>query len=215
MKALRVFSILVIGIGILYWIIPTHITIEKPPVSQHENYGAPAIGGDFSLTNMAGETFTNKDLEGHYSLVFFGFTLCPDVCPVAVATLSDVMNQLGDDAEQVIPVFITIDPERDTPEKLKDYMSSFNPALVALTGSADQTRQVQKAYHVYAQKQPLESNGENDYSMNHSSFIYMLDKQGKYIRHFSHDVSADKLLTAVSQVIATDMKASMQSDAEH
>jgi protein SCO1/2 len=141
-----------------------------------------AIGGPFRLTDQNGKTVTNEDLKGHPSLVFFGFTNCPEVCPTALFDISEVLNKLGPDADKVNALFVTVDPERDTPEKLKDYLSSFNPRLIGLGGDPAALAAVAKAYRVYYKKVPQDGGG---YTMDHTAIVYLMDKQGTFVAPFS------------------------------
>jgi protein SCO1/2 len=152
-----------------------------------------AIGGPFRLTDQNGNTISDQDLKGHPSLVFFGFTHCPEVCPTALADISAIMDTLGPDAGKLNAVFITVDPERDTPSVLKDYLSSFNPRLVGIGGDADALAAVAKAYRVYYKKVPLK---DGDYTMDHTAIVYLMDKNGQFVAPFSlkrrpEDAAAD------------------------
>jgi protein SCO1 len=154
---------------------------------------ASAIGGAFRLTDQSGRTVTDADLRGHPFLVFFGFTHCPDVCPTTLFEVSEVLGKLGPDAERVSALFITVDPERDTPAQMKDYLSSFNPRLIGLTGDPAAIAAVEKAYRVYVKKVPLE-NGE--YTMDHTALVYLMDKEGRFVAPFNlkrtpEDAAAD------------------------
>ena len=144
-----------------------------------------AIGGKFSLLNQDGKITTEQDFNGQFTLVFFGFTNCPDTCPTTLNTLSKTMELLKGDNRKVVPVFITVDPERDTPLVIKNYLSNFNPAIIGLTGSREEIRKIEDEYNIYSNKQEREAH--NDYSFDHSAFIYLMDKQGKYLRHFTLD----------------------------
>jgi protein SCO1/2 len=141
-----------------------------------------AIGGPFRLTDQNGKAITDQDLKGKPFLVFFGFTHCPDVCPTALFDMSEVLNRLGPDADKVNALFITVDPERDTPAALKDYLSSFDPHLRAGTGDPKAIEAAEKAYRVYAKKVPGE---KGDYSMDHTAIVYLMDKTGAFIAPFS------------------------------
>src|SRR5215213_2488115 len=146
--------------------------------------GAPqtaAIGGPFRLTNQNGATVTEQDLKGAPFLVFFGFTHCPEVCPTTLFEVSEILRKLGPDAERVRVLFITIDPERDTPAALKDYLSSFDPRMLALTGDPAEIVALAKAYRVYYKKVPL----EQDYTMDHTAIVYLMDKEGRFVSPFS------------------------------
>jgi protein SCO1 len=150
--------------------------------------GASAIGGPFNLTDQDGKRVTDKDLRGHPFLVFFGFTHCPDVCPTALFEISEVLGKLGPDAQKVSALFVTVDPERDTPEQMKDYLSSFNPRLVGLTGDPTAIAAVAKEYRVYVKKVPLDN---GDYTMDHTALVYLMDKDGRFVAPFNLKRSAE------------------------
>jgi len=156
--------------------------------------GAPStVGGPFRLTDQNGKAITDQDFKGKPFLVFFGFTHCPEICPTALFDMSEIFNKLGPDAEKVNALFVTVDPERDTPEKLKDYLSSFNPRLVGVGGDADALAAVAKAYRVYYKKIPLK---DGDYTMDHTAIVYLMDKNGQFVAPFSlkrrpEDAAAD------------------------
>jgi protein SCO1/2 len=141
-----------------------------------------AIGGPFRLVDHDGKTVTDQDFRGKPFLVFFGFTHCPDLCPTALFEMSEVLRRLGPDADKVRVLFITVDPERDTPAVLKDYLSSFEPQIRGLTGEADATAAALKSYRVYARKVPLDRGG---YTMDHSIFVYLMDKDGRFVGTFN------------------------------
>jgi protein SCO1 len=151
--------------------------ISAPGVSQ-----VAAIGGPFSLTDQNGRTITDRDLKGHPFLVFFGFTHCPDVCPTTLFDVSQVLKALGPDADRARALFITVDPERDTASTLKDYLSSFDPHLSALTGDPAAIAAVAKAYRVYFKKVPL---AEGGYTMDHTAIVYLMNKEGHFVSPFS------------------------------
>jgi len=144
--------------------------------------GPSAIGGPFKLIDQDGKQITDQDLKGKPLLVFFGYTHCPDVCPTTLFDLSEMMHALGKDADRTNALFITVDPERDTPAVMKDYLSSFDPHLRAATGSEKAVDAAEKAYRVYAKKVPGE---HGDYSMDHTALVYLMDKQGRFVAPFS------------------------------
>lgn len=154
------------------------------------------IGGDFTLKNQHGETITNESLKGKPRLVYFGFTHCPDLCPMALTVMSQAAQELGDSAPQL--VFITIDPERDTVKQLNAYAENF-PGLIALTGSAESIKQAAQVYRIYYKKSG-DVTGP-DYVMDHSSYIYLMDEEGKYLAHFAHTVAAAELTEGIKQHI--------------
>ncbi|MBN9597543.1 MAG: SCO family protein [Afipia sp.] len=141
-----------------------------------------AIGGPFRLIDQAGQTVTEKSLIGKPSIVFFGFTHCPDVCPTALFEMSEVLRAMGSDAGKVNAYFVSVDPERDTPAAMKDYLSSFDPNLKALTGTPEEVAKIISAYRVYAKKIPLK---DGDYTMDHTALIYLMDRNGNFVRPFN------------------------------
>lgn len=143
---------------------------------------ASVIGGPFQLVDQNGKPVTEQDMKGKPFLVFFGYTHCPDVCPTTLFEVSEVMRALGPDADRVGAMFVTVDPERDTPAAMKDYLSSFDPHLRGLTGDRKSIDAAEKAYRVYAKKVPTES---GDYSMDHTALVYLMDKQGRFVAPFS------------------------------
>jgi len=142
---------------------------------------AAAIGGPFQLVNQDGRGVSAQDLKGHPFLVFFGFTHCPDVCPTTLFEVSEVLRALGRDADKVNALFVTVDPERDTPDKLKEYLSSFDPHLTGLTGSPEAVAAMTKAYRVYVKKVPQ----AEGYTMDHTAIVYLMDKEGRFVAPFS------------------------------
>lgn len=156
--------------------------------------GAVPIGGAFELTDQQGKTVRDGDFRGRAMLVFFGFTHCPDICPTTVSTLSKTMEILGDKADQVAPIFITVDPKRDTPRAMKDYLAHFDPRLVGLTGTQEQVKRAANAYKVYFSQ----AKTGDDYMVDHSSIVYLMDKNGQYVRHFSYDEPAQAFADGVA-----------------
>src|ERR1700710_746913 len=141
-----------------------------------------AIGGPFRLTDQAGQTVTEKNLQGKPTLIFFGFTHCPDVCPTSLFEISEVLRAMGKDADRVNAYFISVDPERDTAVAMKDYLSSFDPHLKGLTGDADAVAKVISGFRVYAKKVPLK---DGDYTMDHTALVYLMDRDGKFVSPFN------------------------------
>jgi protein SCO1/2 len=141
-----------------------------------------AIGGPFQLTDQSGATVTEKDLQGRPTLIFFGFTHCPDVCPTSLFEISEVLRAMGKDADRVNALFISVDPDRDTAAAMKDYLASFDPHLKGLTGDAASVQKVIAEYRVYAKKVPLK---DGDYTMDHTALIYLMDRDGKFVAPFN------------------------------
>lgn len=141
-----------------------------------------SVGGPFKLTDQNGKPVTDADMKGKPFLVFFGFTHCPDVCPTALFEISEILRELGKDGDRMHAMFVSVDPERDTPEKLKDYLSSFDPRLIAATGDEAAVAAIVKAYRVYAKKVPLDGGG---YTMDHTAIVYLMDKNGRFVAPFN------------------------------
>ena len=162
--------------------------------------GKALIGGPFSLLDPSGKRVTDKDFAGKPLLVYFGFTHCPDVCPAGLQVIAAALDRLGDKAKGMATVFVTVDPERDTPELMGKYVASFHSGIVGLSGSPDDIAAVTKAYRVYARKVPDETN-PGEYNVDHSSFMYLMDGNGQYLKHFPHSVDAKDLADALAKAI--------------
>lgn len=153
------------------------------------------VGGPFALTDQAGKLRSDGDFRGRLMLVYFGFTYCPDVCPTDLQAISLALDKLGGDADSVQPIFITLDPERDTASHLADYVSLFHPQLIGLTGSAEAIAKVADAYKVYYAKVPLKDAG--DYTVDHTAYIYLMDRDGSYLGFFPPGTSADRMVEII------------------
>jgi cytochrome oxidase Cu insertion factor (SCO1/SenC/PrrC family) len=157
--------------------------------------GVALIGGPFHLIDQNGQPRTDADFRGQYLLVFFGYTNCPDVCPTTLQTITTAMDKLGSDAAKVTPVFITVDPDRDTPAVMKAYAANFTPRLVALSGTPDAIGAAAKVYRIYYKKV-----GEGaDYSMDHTALVYLMAPDGSYLAHFTPDATADDIVKDLRQ----------------
>lgn len=146
--------------------------------------GQAAIGGPFNLIDQHGRTVSDESLRGRYLLIYFGYTYCPDVCPTELQAMSQALDALGPDGDKVTPVFITVDPARDTVEQLAGYAEHFHPRLLTLTGSERQVADAAKVYRVYYKK--VESEDSSDYLMDHSSIIYLMGPDGGFLTHFAY-----------------------------
>ena len=165
-----------------------------------QSSGAALIGGPFSLVGTGGKPVTDRDFRGRYMLIFFGFTHCPDICPAELQVIAQALEQLGDKAKTVVPIFITLDPERDTPEAMANYVKSFGPNFVGLTGSPEAIAAAAKAYRVaYSKVENKESAG--DYSVDHSALVYLMDREGRYMTHFSYGLSADQMAEKLGKLL--------------
>ena len=163
---------LVVGLVLMLWVMGGLRHVTAPA----------AIGGPFQLTDQAGQTVTDKSMQGRPSLIFFGFTHCPDVCPTTLFEISEVLKAMGEDADRVNAYYISVDPERDTQAAMKEYLSSFDPRLKGLTGNAEEIAKVLSEYRVYAKKVPLK---DGDYTMDHTALIYLMDRDGKFVSPFN------------------------------
>jgi protein SCO1 len=163
---------LVVGLLIVFWAMGGVSKVAQPA----------AIGGPFQLTDQHGKAVTDKNLKGKPTLIFFGYTHCPDVCPTSLFEISEVLRAMGKDADKVNAVFISVDPERDTPTTMKDYLSSFDPHLEGLSGDPAETAKVITSYRVYAKKVPTK---DGDYTMDHTALIYLMDRDGRFVSPFN------------------------------
>lgn len=163
--------------------------------------GAVDIGGPFTMTNQDGVTITEKDLLGHYSLVNFGFTSCPDICPTTLAYMANVYQQLPAEAQQKLKMyFVTVDPERDTAEHMKTYLNAWPNMFTGLVGTPEGLAAMAKEYLVYYAKKP--QGEEEDYTMDHSSYIYIMGPKGEYLSHFGHSTPPEEAVQLLLQLLS-------------
>jgi cytochrome oxidase Cu insertion factor (SCO1/SenC/PrrC family) len=160
---------------------------------------ALSIGGPFALTDQNGVVRHDGDFRGELMLVYFGYTYCPDACPTALAMMSAALDKLGASGKAVQPIFITVDPARDTVAQLKSYAANFTPRLLALTGSDQAIAAAARGYRIYYAK--VKSEGGDDYSMDHSSLVYLMGRDGRYLAHFGPDTTADQLAAAIKPLL--------------
>jgi len=163
---------LLIGLLLMFWALGGVRGVTAPV----------AIGGPFQLTDQNGAAVTEKSLKGRPSLIFFGFTHCPDVCPTSLFEISEVLRAMGEDADRVNAYFISVDPERDNAAAMKDYLSSFDPHLKGLTGAPQAIAKVTSEYRVFAKKVPLK---DGDYTMDHTALVYLMDRDGQFVAPFN------------------------------
>lgn len=184
--------------------------LTSDPVASVEQRGffttdaASVIGGPFQLTDQNGRKRDSAEFRGKLMLIYFGFTYCPDVCPTALTVVTTALDQLGEQADAVVPILITIDPERDTPAVLKDYVAQFSPRYIGLTGSDREIAQVAKAFRVYYAKSP--GSGGAPYLMDHTSLLYLMDQNGRFHTHFTHNNRAEDIAAAVRKLLANPPK---------
>ena len=194
--------------GIIYYIIIPIIVLlilftvsmfigNQNKTSQNTNVTDIIITSDFELYDQDNKKVTKADILGSPSVLFFGFTYCPDVCPTTLQSLSVLIGQLGESSKKLKFYFISVDPERDTPEALKQYLNSFHPAIKALTGDPKQLDVLIKSYSIYAKKVPLEN---NNYTMDHTSFLILIDKNTNLVGTISYDEKIDVALTKLKNL---------------
>jgi cytochrome oxidase Cu insertion factor (SCO1/SenC/PrrC family) len=188
-----------IGIGVWFVLTPLHAA-DAPARSPAEimdilMWNREPVGGPFELIDHSGRTRTERDFRGRLMLVYFGFTYCPDVCPTDLQAIGLAMDKLGADAADVQPLFVTVDPERDTPAHLAEYVKLFHPRLIGLTGSAEAIRKAADAYKVYYARVDL--NKDAGYTVDHTAFIYLMDRDGNYLGFFPPGTSADRMVEII------------------
>ena len=187
-------GVLVIAAGVLL-----ALALRETPRGAAGTALASAIGGPFQLIDQNGKPFSDADLKGKWHLIFFGYTHCPDACPTALNEMSLALDRLGMKRDEVGVVFITVDPERDTPDALKSYVQSFDAPIVALTGSPEAVAQAAKAYRVFYAKHPR---ADGDYDMDHSAVIYVMNPEGRFTATFTPDSSADAIVQRLQKLIS-------------
>jgi protein SCO1/2 len=179
--------VLAVVLGIYLW----RLSDDLPGLGRVVGTGTPSIGAPFTLTDQDGRRRSSTDFAGRSMLIYFGYSYCPDVCPTTLALMGDAIGKLGPKANRVVPIFITIDPARDTPAQLKSYLRSFGPQFVGFTGDAKTIAKVAADYRVYARKHPLDGGG---YGMDHSNVIYLMGPDGKFVTYWDDTaIGPDKL----------------------
>jgi protein SCO1/2 len=178
------------GIGAVAWL----------RLSEQAAAGLSTIGGPFTLTDGAGRNVTDRDLRGRYMLVYFGYTFCPDVCPTTLAEMAGALERLGKDADRIAPVFITVDPARDTPTVMRDYVAAFGARIIGLTGTPEQIAQVTREYRVYV---TTHRSGEGrNYTVDHSSILYLMGPDGRFVAPLRTDGTADQLAAQLAKLMS-------------
>jgi protein SCO1/2 len=167
----------------------------------HGHESASGIGGPFTLLDGNRKSVTDKDFRGKFLLVYFGYTFCPDVCPTTLNEVAEAMDKLGPNAARVQPIFITVDPKRDTPDVMKQYAASFSPLLLGLTGTPEEIAKVAKEYRVYYAEHRT-GPGPNDYSMDHSSILYLMGPDGQFIEPIPADETAAAIAADIQKAVS-------------
>ena len=183
-------------LGLWAWLVGGGI----PPLGETRGTGRALIGGPFTLTDQEGKAVTEADFSGRYMLVYFGYTFCPDVCPMELQSMTEALDILGPKADTIVPVFITVDPERDTVAVLAEYAENFHESLRALTGKPGQIRAATRAYRVYYKKAD-ESDDSDDYLMDHTSLVYLMGPDGEYVTHFTFGTSPDDMAARIAKLL--------------
>lgn len=191
-------AILLIGFAAL--VLMTSPNKQQESAQELTPVSAGNFGGPFTLTNHLGETVTEKNLNGQYQLIYFGFTFCPAICPTELSKMTDVLNQLGEEGEKIQPVFISVDPERDTVPVMKDYIALFHPRFVGYTGTPEQIEDIKKKYKVYSAK--VDDPSLTEYTVDHSSYIYFIDPDGQLLALYKIHDDADKITANIRKWLA-------------
>lgn len=167
--------------------------------------GVAQIGGPFTLVDQNGRERRSSDFRGQYMLIYFGYTYCPDVCPTALQVMTRAMDELDPETgKRITPIFITIDPERDTVEQIRSYVGNFHPRMVGLTGPHEQIADTARKYRVYFGKAKGDgAEPGDDYLMDHSSIVFLMDPEGGYVTHFTHTTAPDKMAEALRKNVGT------------
>ncbi|HYC02007.1 MAG TPA: SCO family protein [Azospirillaceae bacterium] len=161
---------------------------------------AASVGGDFAMIDHTGKPVTQADYAGKYKLMFFGYTFCPDICPTELQTVAQAVEMLGGEAAKVQPIFVTVDPQRDTPQQLAEYVALFHPSIVGLTGAPEQVAAMAKSWRVYYDKAP---GGDPDgYLMDHSTYVYLMTPDNKLVTVFARGTAPEEIVKTTRQAIA-------------
>lgn len=181
---------------------------RRPPTAATEGAPSDEFGGAFSLIDQEGMRRTDADFRGKYMLIFFGYTYCPDVCPTTLAVEAEALEKIGPRAARIVPIFITVDPKRDTPEKLKQYLSAFDaeppssrPNFVGLTGTDEEIAQAAAAYEVYYRAH-LDGRSQTGYSVDHTGNAYLMNPEGKFVAYYSPGITPDELAADLELKVA-------------
>jgi protein SCO1/2 len=193
-----IWVVAIVGAVALGWLISDLMMPGGGVLARLQGMTTPQIGGPFSLVDDTGKARTDAEFRGRFMLVYFGYTHCPDACPTALQDIADALAALGPAADQVVPIFITIDPERDTVQSLNGYAEQFDPHFVALTGAPDQVAGAAKAYRVYYRK----ASDKPDYLMDHTSIVYLMGRDGAFLTHFTHETTPEQMAAALRKYLA-------------
>ncbi len=188
-----------IGIAYLNYRVTTQPVDDPQSASQSDP--PVTIGGPFTLIDHNGQIRHDADFRGHYMVIYFGYTYCPDICPFDLRKMTKALDQLNTKGEEIIPIFISIDPERDTQERLADYVDALHPRLIALTGSPQQIAQAASQYRVYYARSDESAPSGDGYLINHSALFYLMGPDGRYITHIPSGANEEQMITTLKSVI--------------
>ncbi len=188
---------IIAGAALAFLLLPGNGTTNLTQGTTVET-GKALIGGPFTLIDHTGKRVTEKDFLGHPLLIFFGFTNCPDICPSGLQVMSAALDKLGEKSAKITPIFITLDAQRDTPEKLAEYVKSFHPRLVGLTGSETELAAAAKAYRVYAQKVSDDAT-PGSYTYDHAAIIYLMGPDGTFVTHIPHTTNVEQVVSILDK----------------
>lgn len=191
-----------IGWGVIYYQLKN--TQPTVVIAKQKSTGQAKLGGPFELRDQNGRLRNNNEFKGKYMLVYFGYSYCPDICPLGLQNMSDCLTKLKRDRAQVAPIFITVDPERDTPKQLNTYSGHFHPSFVMLSGGRQQIDKAIKNYKVYAAK--VEDDSSTSYLVDHSTLIYLMDRQGNFLEAFPHTIDPALLAKAIESRLTDEMR---------
>jgi len=190
-------AILILAAVLIAW----QFGLLSPNGERPGSSGIAKIGGPFELTDHNGKPRKSAEFQGRFMLIYFGYSYCPDVCPTALQIMSNALQSLGNRAQAVQPIFITVDPARDMPAHLKEYVKNFYPGMIGLTGDESLIKAAAKNYRIYYAKalQDKSKPDADDYLMDHSSIIFLMDRKGRYVTHFSHQTNADVMAKTIAK----------------
>jgi cytochrome oxidase Cu insertion factor (SCO1/SenC/PrrC family) len=190
-----IFLIGAIGLGIY---LNNQMTAHLRQKEHNEQKANATIGGKFSLKDTKGNLVTSDQLRGKYLLIYFGYSFCPDICPTALDNMTEALTILDKDAKDIQPLFITVDPKRDTQSLLETYMENFHPSFKALTGSESELKKAMESYKVYAS---VVEGSDSDYLVDHSSIVYFMDQTGYFVAHFTHQTSGRDMAFKIRELL--------------
>lgn len=192
-----------VGLG-CFWLIYHQLDNQaNVTIQHHASQGAPQIGRTFTLTDQHGMKRLTSEFHGKYQLLYFGYSFCPDICPLGLQNISGALTILGRNIDDIVPIFVTVDPERDTVKNLKIYASNFHPKFMMLTGTPQEVAPVLKSYKVYAAKAKPDGTMA-DYLMDHSTLIYLLDRKGSFLKSFPHTMPSEELAKAIMAILMAE-----------